>query len=155
VTLDDAAFLQVVRNAPLVSIDLIVENPAAEVLLGLRNNEPARGFWFVPGGSVRKGERLADAFARVARGELGLGLAIGDARLLGVFEHLYDTNFAGAAGVGTHYVVLAYRVALPEGDAPRADAQHGALRWWRWDRVLADPAVHPNTRAYAGPAREG
>jgi colanic acid biosynthesis protein WcaH len=155
VTLDDAAFLEVVRNAPLVSIDLIVENPAGEVLLGLRNNEPARGSWFVPGGSVRKGERLADAFARVARGELGLSLRIGDARLLGVFEHLYDTNFAGAPGVGTHYVVLAYRVALPDGDAPRADAQHGAFRWWPWDRVREDPAVHPNTRPYAGPAREG
>lgn len=153
-SLDGAAFLQVVRHAPLVSIDLVVENAAGEVLLGLRNNEPAKGYWFVPGGSIRKGERLADAFAQVARDELGLSLKIGDARFLGVFEHLYDTNFAEVPGVGTHYVVLAYRVTLPDGAAPRPDAQHGAMRWWPWDRIVADPAVHPYTRAYAGPARE-
>lgn len=153
--LGDDAFLQVVRNAPLVSIDLVVLNPDGEVLLGLRNNEPAKGYWFVPGGSIRKGERLADAFARIARDELGIDIGIGDADFMGVFEHLYDTNFAGAPGFGTHYVVLAYRVRLPAGAAPRPDAQHGRIAWWPWRRAIADPGVHPNTKAYAEPAAAG
>jgi colanic acid biosynthesis protein WcaH len=141
-------FLRVVRNAPLVAVDLIVENARGEVLLGLRENEPARGTWFVPGGVVRKDERLADAIARVAVAELGVAVDPGAAWFMGVFEHLYDTNFAGAEGFGTHYVVLAYRLRLPEGADIRPDAQHGALRWWPVAAAAADPAVHPNTRAY-------
>lgn len=141
-------FLHVVRHAPLVSVDLIVENARGEVLLGLRNNEPARGAWFVPGGRVRKGERIAEAIGRVAGAELGVRVDPGAAAFVGVFEHLYDTNFAGAPGFGTHYVALAYRIRLPEGAAIRGDAQHGELRWWPVATAATDPAVHPYTRAY-------
>jgi len=141
-------FLQVVRHAPLVAVDLIVENARGEVLLGLRENEPAKGTWFVPGGAVRKDERLADAIARVALTELGVEVDPATATFAGVFEHLYPTNFAGAEGFGTHYVVLAYRLRFPEGADIRPDTQHGALRWWPVAAAAADPAVHPNTRAY-------
>jgi colanic acid biosynthesis protein WcaH len=47
-------FAQVVRNTPLVSIDLIIRDPDQYVLVGFRTNEPAKGKWFVPGGVVRK-----------------------------------------------------------------------------------------------------
>ena len=57
-------FHSVVRLAPLVSIDLIIRNARGEVLLGLRNNEPAKGFYFVPGGIILKQERLREAFTR-------------------------------------------------------------------------------------------
>src|SRR5438034_4967049 len=85
-------FSQVVRNAPLLSIDLIIRNPDQYVLLGLRTNEPAKGKWFVPGGVVRKYERLADAFARIVKAEIGLEASIGDAKFVGVYEHLYDST---------------------------------------------------------------
>ncbi|MDP3858519.1 MAG: GDP-mannose mannosyl hydrolase [Stagnimonas sp.] len=142
-----AEWLQVVRNAPLVSIDLILIDPQGRVLLGLRENEPARDCWFVPGGVIRKGESLDAAFSRIAETELGLPLRRQDAELLGVYEHFYQQNFAGAAGFGTHYVVLAHRLALAGALQP-ADAQHRALRWFRVDELLAEPAVHANVKAY-------
>ena len=76
-------FAQVVRNTPLVSIDLIISNPGQCVLVGLRTNEPAKGKWFVPGGVVLKYERLADAFARIVKAEIGLEASIGDAKFVG------------------------------------------------------------------------
>jgi colanic acid biosynthesis protein WcaH len=83
----------VVKKTPLVSIDLVVKNNRGEILVGLRKNEPARGFWFVPGGRILKDERIAEAFARIGHDELGIDLAFEDARFLGVFEHLYPNNF--------------------------------------------------------------
>ena len=59
------------------------------------------------GGVVRKYERLADAFGRIVKAEIGLEKSIGDAKFLGVYEHLYDNNVFGEEGLGTHYVVLA------------------------------------------------
>jgi colanic acid biosynthesis protein WcaH len=141
-------YLDVVRNAPIVSIDLIVRNPRGEVLLGWRNNRPAAGCWFVPGGRVLKGEPLADAVARVARDELGLELALGEAEFVGPFEHFYEDNFADAPGVPTHFVVLAHRIETSEELAAPADEQHARFRWWSPQALLEADDVHPNTKAY-------
>jgi colanic acid biosynthesis protein WcaH len=81
--LDQDEFALVVRNTPLVSIDVIIRVPAQRVLGGLRTNEPAKGKWFVPGGVVRKYERLADAFARIVKGELRVSASISDAKFKG------------------------------------------------------------------------
>lgn len=146
--LSPEAFLAVVRDAPLVAIDLLVEDPRGRLLVGLRSNEPARGCWFVPGGRVRKGERLAEALRRIAESELALALAMDDCRLDGVYEHHYPTNFAEAEGIATHYVVLAYRVRLDPLPLLRPDGQHQRLRWLSPGELAADPAVHAYTRAY-------
>lgn len=149
VMLSSEAFLAVVRDAPLVSIDLLVEDPLGRLLVGLRCNEPARGSWFVPGGRVRKGESLAAALRRIAEGELGLTLALEDCRLDGAYEHHYTTNFAEADGIATHYVVLAYRLRLDPLPPLRPDGQHQQLRWLSPVELGTDPTVHPYTRAYA------
>ena len=143
-------FLQLVRTGPLVSIDLIVRDDANRVLLGLRINQPVRGFWFTPGGRIQKGELLDDAFARITQTELGVTLPRADGRLVGVFEHLHDHNFAGVQGVGTHYIVLAYelRVAHLLGALP--ETQHEAYRWFWPLELREDPGVHPYVKAYFG-----
>lgn len=143
-------FLEVVERTPLVSIDLIVRRSDGRVLLGKRTNEPAKGCWFVPGGRIHKNERIEAAFRRICEAELGKPFAISDAKFLGVFEHLYPTNFAEKAGTGTHYVVLAYEFwpdDLPE-DLPFD--QHGEFDWFDVTRILETKAVHENTRAYFG-----
>jgi len=147
-------FLEAVRLTPMVAIDLIVRNPRGEVLLGLRNNEPAANTWFVPGGRILKDERLDTAFERIARVELGISVSRSQARFLGPYEHLYDTNFARAPGVSTHYVVLAHEITTSEPIASPADDQHGELRWWPVRELLDSPDVHANTKAYF-PARAG
>ena len=63
-------FATLVRLGPLVSIDLVVRNDRGQILFGFRKNEPAKNFWFVPGGRIQKEERLKDAFNRICRKEL-------------------------------------------------------------------------------------
>lgn len=138
----------VIRLAPLVSIDLIIRNPHDEVLLGLRNNEPAKGCYFVPGGMVMKNERLAAAFSRLVKNETDCAANFNDARLIGVFEHFYDNNRSGSSGYGTHYVVLGYEYKWTAAAAPKTDDQHSELRWWPIAELLASNRVHDNTKAY-------
>ncbi len=61
--LSAADFSTVIRSTPLVSIDLILTRPDGAVLVGRRQNEPAKAYWFVPGGRIRKDERLDAAIA--------------------------------------------------------------------------------------------
>lgn len=149
--LDEAAFRTVLTATPLVSIDLVVQRGDGKILLGLRNNRPAQGFWFVPGGRIRKGETLDVAFARLTRAELGVEIARSDCRLLGVYEHLYeDSVFGEGDGIpSTHYVVVGYAVPYADGLAARLPLeQHARYAWFEPAEVLIDAAVHSYTKAY-------
>lgn len=143
-------YLEIVRDTPLVSVDLVLVRGGAEVLLGLRNNRPAQGSWFVPGGVIRKNEPRAAALQRVAAGELRIpDVQALEPRLLGVFEHFYPDCFAGDIGVSTHYVVIAHRIDLPAGfEVPGGDDQHRQLCWWPLAEAAASEAVHRYTRDY-------
>lgn len=144
--LNDTDFLHIIAATPLVSIDLILRDERGAVLLGQRLNKPAQGFWFVPGGRIWKNERVAEALKRISQRELGVTIAEGE--LLGVFDHIYPDNFLGAPDVNTHYVVLGLAAAWPVGATITADDQHGELRWWTVEELLASKVVHENTKAY-------
>ncbi len=56
--LEKDTFTKVIDCTPLISIDLVIENSSSEILLGYRNNRPAKGYWFVPGGRILKDESM-------------------------------------------------------------------------------------------------
>ncbi|NMM38077.1 MAG: GDP-mannose mannosyl hydrolase [Glaciimonas sp.] len=141
-------FANVVAHAPLVAIDLIVTDAQGAVLLGLRNNPPAQGYWFVPGGRIRKNETIDTAFMRIAEDELGYAMHIGRSRLMGVFEHFYDVNFAGVTGASTHYIVFAYQLQTEYPLLALSRQQHSQTVWMQPDQAKQHPLVHPYTHAY-------
>ncbi|MES3812054.1 GDP-mannose mannosyl hydrolase, partial [Escherichia coli] len=102
--LDDNAFKNIIRNTPLISIDLIIQNEKDEYLVGKRNNRPARGFWFVPGGRILKDESLDNGFARLTQNEIGIKMIRNESTFLGIFQHFYDDNFFNNE-FSTHYIV--------------------------------------------------
>lgn len=119
----DDEWQTIVRRVPIVSVDLLVRYEDG-FLLGKRTNEPAKGYWFPPGGRVRKFETRAEAVHRIAAKELGVEVEIVES--LGAFEHVYDT--ADVAGVdGKHYLANGYVVDVV-GGAVRPDDQHGDVR---------------------------
>jgi len=139
----------VVRLAPLVSIDLVILNRANEALLGYRTNRPAKGKWFVPGGRVKKGERIKDALVRIARNETGIKVLPGSAVFAGVHEHFYmNSVFSASRSLTTHYVVLAFRITLRKDPELRLDSQHTRLAWFPAGEILRMGTVHKNTKAY-------
>lgn len=145
--LDADDFRDVVEMTVLCALDLVLRNQRGEVLLGLRRNKPAQGYWFVPGGRMHKGERLADALERVSTEELGVVLRPGDVRLLGVFDHIYEDNVFDVPGFGTQYVVIACGADLVDG-AAWPSGQHEDYRFAAVDELLTDPAVHEYTKSY-------
>src|SRR5215207_6942602 len=107
-------FRDVVKNTPLVSIDLIIRTRTGKVLLGKRLNKPAKGSLFVPGGRIRKDEKVGQAFERIAQMELGRKYPLHEAHALGVFDHIYDMgdNIFDDPNFRTHYVVLGYELLV-------------------------------------------
>lgn len=143
--LEKKDLLAVVRTTPLVSIDLVIRDRHGRMLAGLRRNEPAKGTWFVPGGRICKGETVSRALARISREEIGVELSDDDVRFLGVYDHIYDTNFAEVEGISTQYVVLAYELA---GQFRIEDLPGDQHAQWAWVSHDSGHDVHPNSMAY-------
>lgn len=145
--LEAELFKTVVAATPLISMDLIVRNTDGQILLGLRNNRPAQGFWFVPGGRIVKDETFSQAFSRLTAVELGHVHSIEEATFLGPYQHFYADNFSGET-FSTHYVVLGYQLMLDLDLSALPDEQHQGYQWWSEADLLKSEQVHANTKAY-------
>jgi ADP-ribose pyrophosphatase YjhB (NUDIX family) len=77
----DAIFSRV----PRLTVEVVISSPEQGVLLSLRDIEPCKGMWHLPGGTVRFGEPLVEAVARVASDELGVTVDVGE--MLGYIEY--------------------------------------------------------------------
>lgn len=130
----------VVRNVPIPSVDLIVRTNGG-ILLARRQNEPAKGEWFVPGGRVQKGEKLTDTVMRVAKIELGVKVNI--EQQLGAYDHLYAESDIPKSG-GKHYVAHGY-VVSPESESFELDSQHDQVRVFTEDNL---PELHKYVKKY-------
>lgn len=110
---------------PLLCVDGIIGSKGRFLLLK-RRIPPFQGRWWVPGGRVRKGERLAEAFKRIMRAEIGVNLR--DFSIAGIYEvhHLsQDTKIPG----GRHVVSVVFETSLPADETITLDAQHTAWKW--------------------------
>ena len=148
-TLSHEEFKNVVKNTPIIAIDFIIENSEGKILLGRRNNSPARGYWFVPGGRIHKDELYEAAFKRLLKAETGIQMSLADSCFLGIYQHIYPhDNFAGDPTFGTHYIVIAYRIRLQEALNKLPEEQHSGYWWASVDQILEDDRVHQNTKNY-------
>src|SRR5919198_2651633 len=147
--LSEELFKQVLRDTVLVSLDLLIVNERREVLLGKRRNRPARGYWFVPGGRIYKGETPENALVRISEQEIGVELNPKSAILHGVYHHLHADNFFDDAEIGaTQYLVIACLVRSNFQIASMNGGQHEELCFFPISDVAAHPEIHELTKYY-------
>jgi len=145
--LEKQIFTTVIDSTPLVSIDLLIEDKHGQILLGYRNNRPAQGYWFVPGGRILKDESMDDAFKRLTLAELGIEFTRDQAEFLGPYEHFYE-DFVFGEGISTHYVVLGYKIICDIDINTLPNAQHEKYKWFTKQEMLSSDTVHKHSKWY-------
>lgn len=144
--LDENIFKTIINSTPLISFDLIVSKDD-KYLLGKRKNNPAKDFWFVPGGRIYKGETLIDGFARVTYSELGSTFIYNPSDFMGVYEHFYPNNFFNDE-FPTHYIVLAQKINTYQKHLTFNYEQHDDFLWLTKSEIIQMKNAHANTKAY-------
>ncbi len=101
-------------RVPRLTVEVVAVEAGRGVLLSLRDIEPCRGLWHLPGGTVRFGEPAHEAVTRVARDELGAEVEVGP--LLGYIEYPshYENGLDSPVGLAFR-ATLANRVTLRAG----------------------------------------
>ena len=87
-------FLAIYDKVPRLCVELVLQNDQG-ILLTKRAIEPAKGYWHLPGGTLLKGESVAEAGVRIAAEELGSEIEMQD--LLGFIE--YTPEMSAGQGV--------------------------------------------------------
>ena len=92
----DLLYSQIEKSIPIVSSEALIIFDGALLLLK-RNNAPAKGEWWFPGGRIRKGESAEDALRREVKEETGLELD--ECRLINVYSRVFPER---------HDITIAY-----------------------------------------------
>ena len=151
--LNEKSFINIVKNSPIAAIDLCILNDNKEILLGKRINPPAKSFFFVPGGRIRKGETLFISTQRILKSEINHEITEKDFNeliLLGVFQHFYDDNFCGNKLFSSHYVVTVFLVPLKilkKSKTKTFNDQHYEYIWYD-KKSDSDLLIHPYCKDY-------
>ena len=147
-------YLRVIKHTQLVALDLIIVNEKNQVLLGYRNNNPAKNMWFTFGSRVYKNETFEEACERISSTELGLDIKLKDCVKNGVYFHHYPDNFENEE-FGTNYIVFAYvcNVNDIETNNIKGDNQHDIFKWFDIDDITDEASknifnIHENVRNY-------
>ncbi|MBE8539100.1 NUDIX domain-containing protein [Geoglobus acetivorans] len=112
---------------PLVGVGAVVIRDG-KILLVKRANEPNKGKWSVPGGLVRKGERLEEALEREIWEELGVGVVIKDVACV-TDEIILDEK----GNVEYHYVIVDFFAEIT--GEPRAMSDAEEVAWIGLDDI--------------------
>tara|TARA_Y100001968_G_scaffold320313_1_gene353085 strand:- start:636 stop:1109 length:474 start_codon:yes stop_codon:yes gene_type:complete len=148
--LTNADFEMVVRKTPMIAIDLCIINDKS-ILLGKRLNPPAKNYYFVPGGRIRKSESINLALKRIMYEETGREIKK-EANLdfMGIYEHFYEDNFKGNNDFDSHYVVIAYKLdlqSLSDINSNFTNKQHSEYLWFDMTKTT-NLVIHENTKVY-------
>lgn len=119
---------------PVLCVDVVLVSRHG-FLMGFRNNEPAKGAWWFPGGRVLVNEMISDSIRRKMFQELGI-TKFGSVKFLGFGETLFSTS---AFSVPTHTVNLVFLSRIGTRLPASRDAQHNKFRWFK----KIDPHWHP------------
>ncbi len=136
-----------VQMMPIFGIDIIILNKNLRVLMGQRINDPAKGFLFVPGGRVYKGEKRKNAFKRILLSETGLTYEFDKTELLGIYEHFYTIPNSNN-NQKIHYVIEARKIKLNiNKEDINMNEQHSSFHWINM-KDSADSKIHPYCKDY-------
>lgn len=128
--------------SPVIAIDLIILDQYNNILLGKRMKKPAQGFYYVPGGRLRKLENIDFAILRILKIETNIENFIHY-----YFLHHYEQFFSSK--IKRHYITLTHVVRIdPSKNNIRPDSQHDELKWFNLFQIEDSPMVHKNIIDY-------
>jgi len=111
---------------PLASVEAIISKDNSLLFLR-RQNSPAKGQWWFPGGRIRKGETFEEALYREVKEETGLQVI--KSELVNVYSRIFD---------GRHDISIAYLCDC-KGDKIILNNEHSEYRYFK---SLPKP-IHP------------
>jgi len=138
-------FKIVMNNAPLITIDFICKDKNNKILLGKRVNNPAKDFYFTPGGRIFKNEKIEIAIKRLSLKELGCEIELKDLKFNGIYEHMFDDSIF--EDVSTHCINLAFEYSFETFNS-LPNFEHEDYKMFTENEIMINKKVHDYVRDF-------
>src|SRR5215211_4841334 len=137
--IDERLYQQIIHLMPISCVDIVVVNDYGQVLLAKRNNEPARGKWWFPGGRVHYLETRMDAALRKLKEECGL--KSDELVELGTFDVIVERSDNGSK---LHGITTLYYAKVSQYQTFTLDSQNSEAEWHlplEWQTLELHPFI--------------
>jgi colanic acid biosynthesis protein WcaH len=132
-------YLQILKNVPIACVDLLIIHNNKCLLLK-RDNEPANGEYWFPGGRINKLETIKDAAIRKAKEETNLDCEF--IQVISAEESIFPKNENMDTDV--HTVNICCYLIPKDIKSLKIDKLHNDYKWVNRQNKIYHPAVnHP------------
>ncbi len=100
--IEEEVYKRFVEEMPIACVDVLVHS-GSDILFIKRNQEPAKGKWWVIGGRLQKDETMEQCAIRKCKEEVGLDVVI--EKRIGVYDAFFATSVQGCS---THTVCVTF-----------------------------------------------
>ena len=132
----DTLYHLIIHSVPIACVDVAVI-ARGSVLLVKRNDSPAKGEWWFPGGRVYKGELMKDTAKRKALEEVGIECHVGP--IIYTAETIFPD---GPNGIPVHSINSCFML-YPVRDyfSVQLDSHHTEYEWFKRSHEGLHPYV--------------
>lgn len=127
-------FREIERLMPLASLNAIIVDSKGRVLVMKRNNEPAKGLYWFPGGRIKMGQSFEEALEEQIKEETGLEWSeVEVLKVASVSSSVFGTR---------HTVEINFLLRKLSSSEIRLDQEHSDFKWLKpeeFDREKLDP----------------
>jgi len=123
VDIPSGLYRQIIQALPIACVDVAIV-ARGSILLVRRNDTPAKGEWWLPGGRVHKGELMKETAKRKALQEAGIDCHVGP------IIHTAETIFPdGPEEIPVHSINSCFLLYPVDGFTVRLDSHHSEYNW--------------------------
>ena len=134
-------YKQCVELLPIPTVDVVIFSPQKnEVLLCKRTNEPAKDFFYTPGGRQQKGELIVETAQRILQAEMGVALKPAALWWVSAIDEIFTTS--AFYPITAHCINNFFGCVLSKETALQLDKQHSEFLWFAVD----DADIHHYVR---------
>ena len=137
--IDKEIYKTIVEYSIIPTVDIIFLDTDKRVLLWLRNNEPLKWKYHLPGWRIEKNETILQAAQRKAKEELSITIDIQRLQFVWVYDDIFDNSDFGSFSSHFIPITFSYELSTEEESNIITDEQHDDIKFFAYN----DPEIHP------------
>lgn len=126
----DKLYREIIDKTIIQTIDIVFLNDKNEILLWLRNNNPLKWVYYLPGWRRLKSETILESAKRKAKEEIWINIDTDKLIFLWVYDDIYENSMY--KWIWSHYSPIIYIYKLNDIEAKniKTDLQHNDLKFF-------------------------
>lgn len=123
----EKTYKTIISLMPIPAVEAIIINSKNDLLVLKRNNPPANGEWWFPGGRIRRGDTFSQTLKREVKEETGLDVEM--LGFIGAYERLFPER---------HDIPLVFLCRCKDDQKVTLNSEHSDYKFLNVNRAFAE-----------------